>query len=167
VGEGTSRVNGEKAPAAEPRPPREIERDIEHLRIRLDHSLAELDRRRHELMDVRLQMRRHPAVFIGAGAVVVLLLGGVGFAIYRARKREEIPERAKRLRIAFGRAVDQPHKVARGDAPVWEKIVAAVGTTIAVSLTKKIIERTWTQTVESGRTARRSPTLPGAASGCR
>jgi hypothetical protein len=137
--------------ASEPRAPREIERDIEHLRTRLDRSLAELDRRRHELTDVKLQMRRHPVVFIGAGAVVVLLLGGVGFAIYRSHKREEIPQKAKRLRIAIGRAVDEPHKVARGDAPVWKKIVAAVGTTIAVSLTKKIIERTWNQTVEPSR----------------
>src|SRR5438067_1109652 len=87
------------------------------------------------------------AALIVAGVVLAvgLLLGGVGFAIYRSRKREEIPQKAKRLRIAIGRAVDEPHKVARGDAPVWEKIVAAVGTTIAVSLTKKIIERTWNQ----------------------
>jgi hypothetical protein len=154
VGEGTSGVkegNG-TAPAEQPRAPREIERDIEHLRTRLDRSLAELDRRRHELTDVRLQMRKHPAVFIGAGAVVVLLLGGIGYAVYRSRKREEIPEKAKRLRIAIGRAVDEPHKVARGEAPVWEKIVAAVGTTIAVNLTKKMIDRTWQQTVQSGRT---------------
>ncbi|HEX6656141.1 MAG TPA: hypothetical protein VF153_08030, partial [Candidatus Limnocylindria bacterium] len=124
MGEGTTRVNGEKA-QAESRSPREIERDIDHLRTRLDRSLAELDRRRHELTDIKLQMRKHPAVFIGAGAVVVLMLGGVGFAIYRSRKRQEMPQKAKRLRIAIGRAVDEPHKVARGDAPVWEKIVAA------------------------------------------
>jgi hypothetical protein len=148
-------VNGEKAEEA--RSPREIERDIEHLRTRLDRSLAELDRRRHELTDIKLQMRKHPAVFIGAGAVVVLALGGIGFAIYRSRKREEMPQKAKRLRIAIGRAVDEPHKVARGEAPVWEKIVAAIGTTIAVNLTKKIIERTWQQTVDSGRTARTRP----------
>lgn len=148
-------MNGEKAEQA--RSPREIERDIEHLRTRLDRSLAELDRRRHELTDIKLQMRKHPAVFIGAGAVVVLALGGIGFAIYRSRKREEMPQKAKRLRIAIGRAVDEPHKVARGEAPVWEKIVAAVGTTIAVNLTKKIIERTWQQTVDSGRTARTRP----------
>jgi hypothetical protein len=85
------------------------------------------------------------------------MLGGIGFAIYRSRKRQEIPRKAKRLRIAIGRAVDEPHKVARGEAPVWEKIVAAIGTTIAVNLTKKIIERTWQQTVESGRTARTRP----------
>ena len=157
MGEGTSRLNNgngtAKGPAGEPRAPSEIEHDIEHLRTRLDHSLAELDRRRHELTDIRLQMRKHPAVFIGAGAVVALMLGGVGFAIWRSHKREQIPQKARRLRIAFGRAVDKPEKVARGDAPVWEKVLGAVGTTIAVSLTKKLIERTWNQTVESGRTA--------------
>ena len=127
----------------EPRSPREIESDIEHLRRRLDRSLAELDRRRHELTDVKLQMRKHPVAFIGAGAVLVLMLGGVGYAVYRSRKRQELPAKAKRLRIAIGRAVDAPEKVARGEPPVWEKIAAAVGTTIAVSLTKKLIDRAW------------------------
>jgi len=149
MGEGTSGVkNGN---GSEPRAPREIERDIEHLRIRLDHSLAELDRRRHELADVRLQMQRHPKVFIGAGVVVALLLGGVGYAIYRSRKREELPQKAKRLRIAIGRAVDKPQYVARGEPPVWEKIVAAVGVTIATSLAKKMVERTWSSTVGAER----------------
>lgn len=143
-------MNGNGA-SREERNPREIERDIEHLRTRLDRSLAELDRRRHELMDVRLQIRKHPAVFAGAGAVVVLMLGGVGYAIYRSRKREEMPQKARRLRIAVGRAVDKPEKVARGDAPVWEKIVAAVGVTIATSLAKKLVERTWNQTMEQSR----------------
>jgi hypothetical protein len=152
VGEGTSRLNnGNGQSTEEPRPPREIERDIEHLRTRLDRSLAELDRRRHELTDIKLQMRKHPAVFIGAGAVVVLALGGVGLAIYRSRKREELPQKAKRLRIAFGRAVDQPQRVARSEPPAWEKILTAVGTAIAVNLAKKMVERSWNRTVESGR----------------
>lgn len=121
--------------------PREIEREIEHLRTRLDRSLAELDRRRHELTDVKLQLRRHPQIAIGAGAAVALIAGGVAFAVWRSRKREELPQKARRVRIAFGRAVDKPEKVARGEAPAWEKILAAVGTTIAVSVTKKLLER--------------------------
>jgi hypothetical protein len=136
---------------AETRPPREIEREIEYLRTRLDRSLAELDRRRHELTDIRLQMRKHPAVFIGAGVAVALMLGGVGFAIYRSRKRDELPQKAKRLRIAFRRAVAEPEKVARAEPPVWQKMAAAVGTTIAVSLAKKMVERSWNRTVEAGR----------------
>jgi hypothetical protein len=144
-------VNGKGASAPEQRAPREIERDIEHFRTRLDGSLAELDRRRHELMDVRLQMRRHPAVFAGAGVVVMLILGGVGYAIYRSRKRDELPRKTRRLRIAVGRAVDKPEKVARGEAPIWEKMVAAAGVTIATSLAAKLVERTWNQTIAAGR----------------
>ena len=137
MGEGTVGVVEEK------KAPREIEREIEHLRTRLDRSLAELDRRRHELTDLKLQMRKHPQVFIGAGAGVALLVGGIGFAIWRSHKRDEVPAKAHRFRIALGRAVDKPEKVARGDAPPWEKILAAVGTTIAVSLSKKLLERAW------------------------
>jgi hypothetical protein len=82
---------------------------------------------------------------------VALMIGGVAFAVWRSRKREELPQKAKRLRIAVGRAVDDPKKVARGDAPVWEKIVAAVGTTIAVNLTKKLIDRAWSSTAQPRR----------------
>ncbi len=140
MGEGTV---GLVVKEAEAKPAREIEREIEHLRTRLDRSLSELDRRRHELTDLKLQVRKHPQIFIGAGAAAALIVGGIGFAIWRANKRDEVPQKARRLRIAFGRAVDQPEKVARGEAPAWEKILAAVGTTIAVSLTKKMLERAW------------------------
>jgi hypothetical protein len=146
MGERANGVNEPPRKAA-----RALENEITEIRSRLDVSLAELDRRRHELMDLRLQMTRHPLVFAGAGAAVVFLLGGVGYSIYRSRKREELPQKARRLRIAMGRAVDKPHKVARGEAPIWEKIVAAVGVTIATSLAKKLVERTWNQTVASPR----------------
>ena len=134
---------GEGTPRVEEKPPRQIEREIEHLRTRLDRSLAELDRRRHELADLRLQMRKHPGVFIGAGGAVLLLIGGVVFAVWRSRERQKPMAKAHRLRIAFGRAVDNPKKVARGDAPVWEKVLAAVGTTIAVSVTRKLLDKAW------------------------
>jgi len=151
MGEGTTRLiegNGK----AEPRSPREIERDIEHLRTSLDRSLAELDRRRHELTDIRLQMRKHPAVFIGTGAVLLLMVGGVGYAIFRSRKRQELPQKASRLRMALGRAIDKPQRVARSEPPPWQKILTAVGTTIAVSLAKKLVEQTWTQTLHPPQT---------------
>ena len=152
MGEGTSRLNdGNGKSTEEPRPPREIERDIEMLRTRLDRSLAELDRRRHELTDIKLQMHRHPAVFIGAGAAVVLALGGVGYAVYRSRKPEELPPKARRLRIAFRRAVELPERVAQREPPAWEKILTAIGTAIAVSLAKKMVERSWSRTVAAGR----------------
>src|SRR5207302_8938 len=83
------------------------------------------------LIVAKLQLRRHPQVAVGAGVVLLALAGGVVFAVWRAHKREELPAKARRIRIAIGRAVEKPHKVARGEAPVWEKILAAVGTTVA------------------------------------
>ena len=115
MGEGTVRIAV--------KPPRQIEREIGMLRTRLDRSLAELDRRRHELANVRVQLRRHPVVLAGAGGLVLLLVGGVAFTVWRAHEREQ---------------PDDPEKVAR---PVWEKLLAAVGITIAVSLTRKLLDR--------------------------
>jgi hypothetical protein len=121
--------------------PGQIEGEIDSARSRLDKGLAELDRRRHELTDVKLQLSRHPEVLVIAGGVLLLAAAGVTVAVVRARRREQPAQKAKRLQIAFGRAVDHPEKVARGDAPAWEKILASVGTTIAVSLTKRLLDR--------------------------
>src|SRR5207245_9779068 len=73
---------------------------------------------------------------------------GSGVITYR-RLRQPRSQNVKRLRIPLGRAVDKPEKLACGEAPVGEKVLAAVATTIAVNLTKKIVERTWNQTVEA------------------
>jgi hypothetical protein len=123
--------------------PRALEKDIEHLRTRLDRSLAELDRRRHELTDLRLQVRKHPRVVAGAAGLVVVLLGGVAFTAWRAHEKQKPAAKARGFRIAIGRAVDKPEKIARGEAPTWKKILAAVSTTLAVSLTKKLLDRAW------------------------
>ncbi len=145
MGERTARLNGDGGTHdVEPvKHTRQLENEIEHLRGRLDRSLAELDRRRHEYTDVKLQLRRHPEVLIGAGVLVTLMIGGIAFAIWRARKREEPMQKAKRFRIAVRRAVDKPQRVAKGEPSVPEKILASVGTTVAVTLTKKMLERAW------------------------
>jgi hypothetical protein len=119
----------------------QIEGEISDIRGRLDQSLAELDRRRHEATDVKLQIRRHPAVVAAAGGVVLLLLGGVAYAIWAARQRERPVSKAKRLRLAVGRMIDEPQKVAKAEPTVPEKILAAAGTAAATMLTKKLIER--------------------------
>ena len=121
----------------------ELEGEIDHIRTRLDRSLAELDRRRHELTDVKLQLRRHPQILWVAGGVAALLLGGVAFAIAQSRKRTAPMRAARNYKGALRRAADHPERVARRSEPgVGEKILASVGTTIAVALAKKLIERT-------------------------
>jgi hypothetical protein len=80
------------------------------LRVRLDRALAEVDRRRHELTDVRLQVRRHPGIAAGTAVALLGLLGGVAFVIWRGR--------------ASG-----------------EKILVAVGTAVAVTCAKKLVDK--------------------------
>lgn len=127
--------------------PHELEAEIEHLRTRLDRSLSELDRRRHELMDVKLQLRRHPEALVVAGGLALLLFGGVAYAVHRSRKRNEP---AHRFRIAVGRAVDNPQRMMRSEPGVGQKILGAVATTVAVALTKKLIERAINSTPRRG-----------------
>jgi hypothetical protein len=133
MGQGAPRVNGNGM--------HQMEGEISDIRGRLDQSLAELDRRRHEATDVKLQIRRHPTVVAAAGGVVLLLLGGVAYAIWAARRREQPMNKAKRLRLAVGRMIDEPQKVAKAEPTVPEKILAAAGTAAATMLTKKLIER--------------------------
>jgi hypothetical protein len=92
MGEGTidvtatpaERGDGAKGEAVE----RAIERDIDHLRDRLDGMVSELDRRRHEAFDVRLQLRRHATAVATVGVVGAVLLVG-GFVAWRNARRRQ------------------------------------------------------------------------------
>jgi hypothetical protein len=120
VGEGTVGVSTEA----------EIEREIEDVRKRLDKSLAELDRRRHELMDVKLQVSKHPQAVLLAGGVMVLLAG----SIWLAGRRSSRPLPVRKERRKF---VTQP----RRRSTLWGKLAATVGTTLAVALTRQLLGR--------------------------
>jgi hypothetical protein len=98
--------------AHEPKAP-EIEGQIEGLRSELDELVGELDRRRHEAMDVRLQIRRHPRV---AGVVLALAaLTVVGrLTVLRRRRFESLSSRAVNLARALAVISEQdPARVRR------------------------------------------------------
>ncbi len=141
MGQGANRVSTHDLTLEPKMQARAIEGEIEHLRSRLDKSLAELDRRRHELTDVQLQVRRHPRVVIGAGVLVALLVGGMAVSIYLARRRERPVERSRRMRLAMERMAAHPEKVARPEAGAAQKILVAVGTTALTMVVKKLIGR--------------------------
>jgi hypothetical protein len=141
MGEGTDRVTGERANGEPRKMARELETEITDIRTRLDRSLAELDKRRHELTDVKLQVRRHPMVAVAAGVTVLALLGGVAYAVYAARQRNKPVSKARRLKHAISRMIDEPQKVAKAQPTVPEKILAAAGTAAASILVKKLMER--------------------------
>ena len=78
---------------------RAIEHDIDRLRDQLDGMVGELDRRRHEVFDVRLQLRRHGTAVATVGVVAAVLVVG-GFVAWRnARRRQD------QLLVHLGRLV--------------------------------------------------------------
>jgi hypothetical protein len=141
MGEGTNRVGAGRTNGDPRKATRELESEILEARSRLDRGLAELDRRRHELTDVRLQVRRHPMIAVAAGVTALALVGGVAYAVWASRQRQKPLSKAERLREALSRMVDKPHKVAKSEPTVQEKILAAIGTAAATILTKKLMER--------------------------
>jgi hypothetical protein len=121
---------------------RDIERQISTLRHEIGDLVGELDRRRREAFDLKLQMRRHPVAISLAGVAAALLMGGAVALIVRNTRRKRRPRyKAQQLRVALGRMVDHPERVGRGEPPPSEKILAAVGTAAATLLVKRAMER--------------------------
>lgn len=154
MGEGTNRLSAGRTNGEPRKMTREIESEITEVRSRLDRGLSELDRRRHELTDVRLQVRRHPMIAVAAGATVLVLIGGVAYAIYASHQRQKPLSKAGRFRDALSRAVDNPKKLAKSQPGVPEKILAAAGTAAATILTKKLLERAFSALTEQPDSSR-------------
>lgn len=138
MGEGTSRVDKTTEPRAAAQA---LGGEIATVRYELDELLAELDRRRHELFDVRLQLRRHA---LGASlttlAFVATAAAGVGLNVWRQRRRQRLTAQAGRLREAISRMTEHPERVA-AEPTIPGKIIAAAASAAAAALVKKLLER--------------------------
>lgn len=136
MGEGTAGLN-----QASPRETaRQIEGEISRLREELGALVGELDRRRHELLDVKLQVKRHALAATLTGVSLVAAASGlVWLGIWHAQRRHGALSRAGRLREAVSRMVDRPERVA-AEPTVPARIVAGVLTAAAATLIKKGLE---------------------------
>jgi hypothetical protein len=139
-------INSRPANGATPRETAlELGEEIAAVRQDLDMLLAEADRRRHEVMDVRLQLRRHPVTALFTGMAI---LGGaaalVRLGVRRRRQRQRLSARAGRLRQAVSRMVDQPRRVAAEPTFLGRILTATVisaAASLANSLLKKAVEQ--------------------------
>lgn len=139
MGEGTlvigQQTNGDRRPA-----PAVIEQEIRGLRGELEHLIGELDRRRHELLDVRLQVKRHAVpVSLAALALVLASAGTVAFSVWRGRRRQSLMAKAGRLGEAVSRAIERPDRVAV-EPTATARIVAAAGSAVAAMVIKGALE---------------------------
>jgi hypothetical protein len=138
MGEGADRVrDGSPRPADAGH----VAREIDVLRRELGGLVAELDRRRHEALDLRLQLRRHP-ILLGTVAVVTALAvsGAVALVVHGARQRRRPTTRARDVRDALARVIEHPREVASLPS-VSTKIATAVGVAIATTIAKRLLVR--------------------------
>lgn len=126
-------------------PEQEAERlqgDVRAIRDKLGGLVGELDHRRHEALDWRLQLRRHAVPLMLGGVVAVgLVCGGIALSVRRARQRRRLPERAARLGEAMARMIDRPERVAKARPRVYSRLLMAAGTAVTGVLVRRLAQR--------------------------
>jgi hypothetical protein len=140
MGEGADRVRN-----GSPRP-EQVAGEIDVLRNELGGLVDELDRRRHEAFDIRLQASRHPLVVAGVATVLALVVGAaVAVAIRNGRRRRSPTARARDVRAALSRLAEHPRRVA-ADPSIANKLLTAALLALATTLAKRLAERAVTAT---------------------
>jgi hypothetical protein len=136
MGEGADRVN-------EPIPEhvRRVSGEIDSLRGEIGTLVSELDRRRHEMFDVGLQVKRHPVVVIVAASAVALAVGGLVALAIRSRRQHRRPSsRVREARRAIGRLLEHPDRVA-AEPSVATKVLVAAGTAAGSAMARRLVDR--------------------------
>lgn len=137
MGEGADRVTD----GAPKQHVQRVSSEIDALRGELGALVAELDRRRQELFDVGLQVRRHPVAVAVTAATAALLLGGLLAVAVRGRRERRRPvARAREARRALGRLLAHPDRVAT-QPTVAQKLLAAAAAAAGTALAKRMVAR--------------------------
>jgi hypothetical protein len=118
-----------------------LELEANRVRSRLMDTLDVIDRRRHDLLDVRLQLRQHTDLLAkGLGGLALLIGGGIALGVYRSRARRQ-HLREERMR-ALTRFWQHPDRIAREKrqsmlAEIGRKLLVGVATFTAMQLVKR------------------------------
>lgn len=128
-----------------PQPPSEerarLERRANVVRWRLARTIEMLERKRHELFDVRYQLRHHVGLAVfAAGVAVVAVASIVTIAVLRL---ESAPARPWRTRVtALRRALAHPERqTAPAVRSLSREALGVVLTTLAAQLAKRSMAR--------------------------
>jgi hypothetical protein len=122
--------------------PRDLEHQVEDIRSNIDDIVDELDKRRHELFDWRLQLRKHARTFGALAAVLVVTMAGtIAFSIWQSRRRSRPLAKAKRWRSAVSRVIDHPEYLVRRDDGLGRKALTAAASAFTGGVAKSAAER--------------------------
>ena len=90
-----------------------LEREVDRIRNNIGALVRELNHRRHQAFDLKLQLREHAGRLLLAGvAVASLIAGTIVLAAVRLRRRRSVKTRMTRLREALRRIAAHPERVA-------------------------------------------------------
>jgi hypothetical protein len=121
---------------------RGAERGIDEIRDHLGDLMTELNRRRREVMDLKLQFQRRPvAMVLGAVVLVGVLAGTITLIALHWHRRRSLPGRADRMRAALRRVARRPELLAEPEPTVSHKVAAAGGSAIASALGKQLVKK--------------------------
>jgi hypothetical protein len=120
--------------------PQQLEAEITSLRDELGALVGELDYRRHELLDVRLQLRRHAWRIALAGVgLSVAIAGLVWLGMKRGRSQRTLMSRASRLRDSVGRMIERPERVA-SEPTVVQKVFTVAASAAMATVARNAVE---------------------------
>ena len=121
---------------------RELVAEVRQILNNLNGIVQELDHRRHELFDWRLQLRRHWGILaLVAGVGAALIGGSMVLKSRRDREARKALTKLRKIRRAAARFVDDPDNVAPRQPPIYRKAIAAVLTALAAAGGKKLGQR--------------------------
>ncbi len=115
---------------------RVLSRRVETSRDDLDRFVSELDRRRHEAMDLKLQARRHPAAAVALAVGAAGLVAGATYAGVRAvrnARARRVRSVAARVASAVSALSDERHAPrAKQPAPPAAIVMRVIGAVVPV-----------------------------------
>src|SRR5262245_9634452 len=137
---------------------RRLESEISSERDELGVLVAELDRRRHQIFDVKGQLKRHVVeIGLAGAALTAITIVAIWFAVQRARRRATLTSRASRFKTAVNRMVAHPELVATGPT-IPRSLFTAIAAAALGSATRTVVSNVIESIIES----RRNSTSPSA-----
>lgn len=134
----------------------DLTRQANKVRSKLLHTVEVLDQRRHEALDLKLQLQRHMRTVLAlSGIALVVTAGAVALAVHRI---STAPERRRRdRRRLVGHMWRHPDRVIRGarreGRPFLVELLRSVLLGVASSLVLLPARRGITVLLEEGRKA--------------
>ncbi|WP_437957121.1 hypothetical protein WME76_38235 [Sorangium sp. So ce119] len=141
----------------------EFERKADELRDRLLHTIEAIDQRRHALLDVKTQVRRHGAGVVTGGLMLVLMGGAAVISVIQEARARDARLRRERVRalVRFWRHPDWVAPRGKPSVPreIGRKILVGAVSFLAIQLIRRGIRLTMAAPEREALPRRRVPEL--------